>query len=193
MHALRNYRRIYFTFFKKIFVKKRNSLVPCMHWGSCSTPRGWGLRARHRNQLKFSLKGKFNNSDNLLITASASGSLSNIEMDLSISIFIDMMIRRLLFPDYDIKAEMMSPHGIIFSSLLSVLLWLDLATIKGWENNFHISHPHSSVAERRRRTTLERRSSSIAPIGMLAVVRWVFVFRPFTEYLPMRSSIPQSI
>jgi hypothetical protein len=28
---------------------------------------------------------------------------------------------------------------------------------------------------------------------MLAVVRWVFVFRPFTEYLPMRSSIPQSI
>jgi hypothetical protein len=41
------------------------------------------------------------------------------------------------------------------------------------------------VAERRRRKTPERRSFSILPTGMLTVVRWAFVLRPFAEYLPV--------
>jgi hypothetical protein len=42
--------------------------------------------------------------------------------NVGISIFIDMTTWRLLFPDGGIKA--------IFSGLFSVLLWLDLATMK---------------------------------------------------------------
>jgi hypothetical protein len=62
------------------------------------------------------------------------------------------------------------------------------------ENHFQISLLHSSVAERRRRRkTPERRSSSIPPIEMLAVVRWVLVLRPFVKCLHMRSSILQNI
>jgi hypothetical protein len=38
-----------------------------------------------------------------------------------------------------------------------------------------------------------RRSSSIPPTGMLAIVRWAFVLRSFAECLPVRSSILQSI
>jgi len=40
-----------------------------------------------------------------------------------------------------------------------------------------------------RRKTQERKSFSTPPVGMLAVVRWASVLRPFAECLPVRSSI----
>jgi len=41
-----------------------------------------------------------------------------------------------------------------------------------------MSLPYSSVAERRRKIQ-ERRSFSTPHAGMLAVVRWAYVLRPF--------------
>jgi hypothetical protein len=45
-------------------------------------------------------------------------------------ILTSTMTLRLLFPDGDIEAEMVSPLWNILQSF--VLLWLDLATIKDW-------------------------------------------------------------
>jgi hypothetical protein len=54
----------------------------------------------------------------------------SIEDEDDSSILTDMTTWSLLFLDSDIKAEMMSLPEIIFSSLFSVLSWLDLATMK---------------------------------------------------------------
>ena len=52
------------------------------------------------------------------------------EGDTDISNSIDLTIWRLGFPGGDTKAEMMPPSWNNFSSLFSVLLWLDLTTMK---------------------------------------------------------------
>jgi hypothetical protein len=58
------------------------------------------------------------------------GSVKDKSDNVGVSIFIDMTTLRLLFSDGGIKAEMMSPPWNNFLGLFSVLLWLDLATMK---------------------------------------------------------------
>jgi hypothetical protein len=45
------------------------------------------------------------------------------------------------------------------------------------------------VAERGRRKTWERRSFSTPFAGMLAVIRWISILRPFVEWLLVQSFI----
>jgi hypothetical protein len=58
------------------------------------------------------------------------GSVEDESDNFSVSIFFDMMTWRLLFPDGGIKTEMMSPPWNNFLQFFSILLWLDLATMK---------------------------------------------------------------
>jgi hypothetical protein len=57
------------------------------------------------------------------------GSFEDEDDNYGVSNFTSMTIWKLFFLDGDIKAEMMSVP-IIFSGLFSVLVWLDLATMK---------------------------------------------------------------
>jgi hypothetical protein len=113
-----------------------------------------------------------------------SGSIEDKSDNYDVSNFTDLTIWRPFFPNGDIKVEMMSsPWNNFFRSLLHFVV------VKSSHGEDLGRIIFRSVAERRKRKTQERRSFSIPPAGMLAVVHWTSVLGPFAECLPVQSSI----
>ena len=106
--------------------------------------------------------------------------------------FLSLTTWRLGFPDGDIKAEMMSPPRNNF--LRSLLRFVVVRS----EHNEGIGRiifrsVFLILRWQKEEGRQEIRSFSTLLAGMLAVVRWAFVLRPFVEYLPVRSSIQSVI